>query len=113
MFQQTIHPCNNPVLLSRKACSAGSSILYEYCQAFELLADIYRFGQRLDSISEGIQSKSTSQMSRLERSLVSINSRKWKNDSTQPLASFLQSMGLFLRDLVGGRPEDCVAEGVS
>ena len=35
------------------------------------------------------------------------------NDSTQPLAPFLQNMGLFLRDLVEGKLGDLKVEQVS
>ena len=76
------------------------------------MVEIYRFGQKLNLVSEGIQSKSTLQMSRFERSLVSISSRKFMSDSTQPLAPFLQNMGFFLRNLVEGKLGDSRAEQV-
>lgn len=34
------------------------------------------------------------------------------NDSTQPLAPFLQNMGSFLRDIVEGKPGDSRTEQV-
>ncbi len=62
--------------------------------------DLYRLDQRLSMVTEVAQSKAPSQMSRLERSITSIESRRSHNDSTQPLAEFLQEMGFLVRSLV-------------
>ena len=77
------------------------------------MVDIYRFGQKLALVIEDTQPKSTLQMSRLERSIASTSSRNFMNDSTQPLAQFLQSMGIFLRNMVEAELGDSRAGKVS
>lgn len=54
----------------------------------------------LDSIHQSMLLKPTSRMSRLERSLVSMESSRFQHDSTQPLGKFFEEMGQFLRCLI-------------
>ena len=69
---------------------------------FELLIEIYRFGQALTHAAEQAESKMPAQMSRLERSIASANVRSFKSDSTQPLAGLMQDVTLSLRHIVDG-----------
>jgi hypothetical protein len=69
---------------------------------FELLIEIYRFGQALSNAAEQAKSKLPAQMSRLERSIASANVRSFMSDSTQPLAGFMQDVALSLRQIVDG-----------
>ena len=80
----------------------NSSNLRWLGDCFELLLEIYRFGQALALAAEQAESKLPAQMSRLERSLASVSARSSESDSTQPLASFMQDMALFLRRIVDG-----------
>ena len=54
-------------------------------------------------MAENAESKSLSHMSRLERSLVSAEVRRFQNETTQPLAVFLQDMGIELRKVVDAK----------
>lgn len=55
---------------------------------------------KLDSIHQNVLLKPTPLMSRLERSLISMESGCFQHDSTQPLGRFFQEMGQFLRCLI-------------
>lgn len=65
----------------------------------ELVVKTYQLQEKLDSIDRGTQSKPWPQMSRLERSLSS-GRRPTSHDSSQPLASFLKSMALFMQEFL-------------
>ncbi|KAL9104324.1 MAG: hypothetical protein Q9163_000715 [Psora crenata] len=97
---QTIHPFNNPVLLPLTAGNPWSTNLNKLGQSFELLLDIYTFGQELARISCAARNMPLSKMSRLERSFASFDRRSFRNDSTQPLADVLQKLVLLLQHVV-------------
>ena len=90
-------------MLSDKGRSHLSGNLRWLGDCFELLLEIYGYGQQLASAAEAVESKTPAQMSRLERSLASAENRRFQNDSTQPLAAFLQDMGLCLRNCVDSK----------
>ncbi|KAL9131398.1 MAG: hypothetical protein Q9217_000666 [Psora testacea] len=97
---QTIHPYNNPILLTLTAHNPFFTNLQGLGQSFELLVDIYTFCQELARIADAARVKPVSHMSRLERSFASSGTRTFQSDSTRPLANFLQDMGLFLQYVV-------------
>lgn len=87
-------------MLSDKRRTHLSGKLRWFGDCFELLLAIYGYGQQLTLAAEAAQLKQPSHMSRLERSLASVENKNFQSDSTQPLALFLQDMGLYLRNLV-------------
>lgn len=61
-----------------------------------------------------MDSRLPAEMTRLERSIVSNNSKMFQNDSTQPLGRFLKGMGtLMLHKIDGKGPEISIVESVS
>lgn len=54
------------------------------------------------STATGVETKAPTNFSRLERSIASNISRKFKNDSTQPLEAFLKDMGRFVLHILDG-----------
>lgn len=76
---------------------------------FELALDVYDFNAKLGSISKKLQSKSISQMSRLERSYSASKSGHFKFESTRPLWEFLEDVAHFVLSFVDGK--DCGAQG--
>ena len=54
-------------------------------------------------MAEKAKPKSSSHMSRLEKSLASTEVRRYQNETTQPLAAFLQDMGIKLRQLIDAK----------
>lgn len=97
---QTINPLNNPALLTLTARQSFSSNLRLLGTFFEILVKIGTLEAMLDSIHRNMPLKPTSRMSRLERSLVSMESRSFQHDSTQPLGKFFEEMGQSLRCLI-------------
>ena len=67
------------------------------------MLEVYRYGALLALVAEKGKSKALSHMSRLERSLVSTEVRRYQNETTQPLAAFLQDMGIKLRQLIDAK----------
>lgn len=67
------------------------------------MLDVYRYGALLALVAEKAKTKPSSHMSRLERSLVSTEVRRFQNETTEPLAVFLQDMGINLRQLIDGK----------
>ena len=90
-------------MLSETANEANLSNLRCLGYNFELLLEIYRYGALLALMAENAKSKSLSHMSRLERSLVSTEVRRSQNVTTQPLAVFLQDMGIEMRRVVDAK----------
>ena len=72
-------------------------------QSLDLLLGIHTFCQEITRIAEAVKNKSPSEMSRLERSFASHYDRRFRNDTTQPIANFLEDMGLTLRHFVDGK----------
>ena len=54
-------------------------------------------------MAQNAKSKSLSHMSRLERSLVSTEVKRFQNETTQPLAVFLQDMAIELLKVVDAK----------
>lgn len=100
---QTVNPLNNPALLTLTAVQSFSSNLRLLGTFFDTLVSIFTLEAMLDSISQNISSKPTSRMSRLERSFVTIESRRFQHESTQPLRKFFEELTQFLRHLIDER----------
>lgn len=49
-----------------------------------------------------MQLKAPSQLTKLERSIASVDTGAFRNDSTQPVAAFIRGIGLSLRDIIDG-----------
>ena len=64
----------------------------------------------LDSLYQNTLSKAPSRLSRLERSLVSVESRRFQHDSTQPLGKFFQGVGHSLRCFIDDRESETQEE---
>lgn len=61
---------------------------------------IYEFGQKLDLAARMAQQKRLPDMTRLERSFMSFDFRRIHNDSTQPVAAFLQDVVVCLQGFI-------------
>jgi len=95
---QTIHPFNSPHLLSSTDQNTPSSNLRWLGSCFEVLLEIYDYIQELSSVDQRLHfEEKSSQWTCLERSMISLRSTRFRTDATQPLATFLQEMGLYLR----------------
>ncbi|KAL9024840.1 MAG: hypothetical protein Q9180_007791, partial [Flavoplaca navasiana] len=86
---QTIQPLNNPVLMKLVAKISTSIDLLQYGIVVDLLIDVVRFEDHLASVVDNTVNQPLSQLSRLERSVASKTSRRFNEDSTRPLATFL------------------------
>ncbi|KAI4269724.1 MAG: hypothetical protein LQ337_007113, partial [Flavoplaca oasis] len=86
---QTIQPLNNPVLVKLAGKVNTSIDLLQYGIIVDLLIDVVRFEDHLASVVNNTVNQPHSQLSRLQRSVVSNTSRRFNEDSTRPLASFL------------------------
>ena len=90
-------------MLSATANNAHSSKLLALGSNFELLLEVYRYATLLALMAEQGRTKPLSHMSRLERSLVSTEVRRFQDETTQPLAVFLQDMGITLRQVIDAK----------
>lgn len=63
--------------------------LFQYGIMVDLLIDIVRFEDHLASVINSTVNQPFSQLSRIQRSVVSNTSRRFSEDSTRPLATFL------------------------
>lgn len=99
---QMINPLVNPSIISlAKRHNLPDLKLFGFY--FELILDIYSLNAKLSSIQKGLQMKSISQMSRLERSCSASKSRHFQIESTQPLWGFLADVASFLLSFVDGK----------
>lgn len=65
---------------------------------FEILVEVLTFAHELRALEDSLGSRLPTNMTRIERSLSSSESRRFQNDSTQPLAKFMQDMSGILRE---------------
>ena len=70
---------------------------------FEILVKIGTLEAILDSTHRNMLSKPPSRLSRLERSLVSIESGRFQHDSTHPLGKFFEEVVQFLRCFINDK----------
>ena len=63
--------------------------LLQYGIIVDLLIDVVRFEDHLNSVVNNTINRPLSQLSRLQRSVVNDTSRRFNEDSTRPLATFL------------------------
>ncbi len=81
--------------------------------AFELFVDVFHYLRKLEVVEGNLESRLPAQMTRLERSLASNFSRTFRNDSTQPLGSFLKGMGDSVLDTINEKgPETSIVDDV-
>ena len=101
---QTINPLNNAALVTLTAHQNFSSNLRLLGACLEILVEICTLETSIDSIHRNALLKPPlSRMSRLERSLVSIESKRFHHDSTQPLGKFFEEVGQFLRCFINDK----------
>ncbi|KAL8687479.1 MAG: hypothetical protein Q9218_006360 [Villophora microphyllina] len=86
---QTIQPLNNPVLLTLASRLDPSYDPTHLGMSLDLLSDIARFQHRLTSLENNTSNVPRSQMSRLQKSIMSYTKRHSDDESTKPLAPFL------------------------
>ncbi|KAL9001429.1 MAG: hypothetical protein Q9169_000004 [Polycauliona sp. 2 TL-2023] len=94
---QTIQPLNNPVLVTIVNEGNRSVDLFQYGMVVDLMIDTVRFEDTLVSAMNSTANQPPSEMSRLQRSVASNTSRRFNEDSTRPLASFLTESVRILR----------------
>ncbi|KAL8853100.1 MAG: hypothetical protein Q9221_001982 [Calogaya cf. arnoldii] len=80
---QTIQPLNDSVLVDK------STDLFRYGMIVDLLIEVVRFADRLAAVVDNTVNQPPSQFSRFQGSVASTTSRRFNNESTRPLASFL------------------------
>ncbi|KAL8829768.1 MAG: hypothetical protein Q9170_006033, partial [Blastenia crenularia] len=86
---QPIQPLNNAVLLDLEHKVSASNHLLHLGKSLDLLIRAARLEDRLESIVTSCGNPTSMQLSRLQRSIVATRSRRFKEASTNPLASFL------------------------
>ncbi|MCJ1389381.1 hypothetical protein MMC18_002238 [Xylographa bjoerkii] len=84
---QTIHPLNNPSLLSLRT-PTDPRLVY-LAALLETLVDLETFKIDLSTVELSLHKKPASEMSRLERSMASARILTFSKDLTQPVANFL------------------------
>ena len=89
------------------------SNLYLLGTAFELFVGVIHYLRKLEVVEGNLESRLPAQMTRLDRSFASSFSKTFKNDSTQPLKSFLKGMGASVLYTINEKgPETSIVDGV-
>ncbi|KAL8810672.1 MAG: hypothetical protein Q9200_002384 [Gallowayella weberi] len=108
---QTIQPLNNSKVVALDFKSNHRSDPFRIGIIMDLLLDVVKFEHVFASAANGTQEQPLSQLSRLQRSLVSTTSRRFNDDSTKLLAPFLAE-GISKLRLILGRADECVTGGL-
>ena len=77
-------------LSSKVGLNIDLNLLGAICDLMIMTLDLE---QRFAAVVQGMKNESASNLTRLERSITSSTSRRFIEDSTMPMASFLLEMG--------------------
>ncbi|KAL8727902.1 MAG: hypothetical protein Q9166_005779 [cf. Caloplaca sp. 2 TL-2023] len=86
---QTMQPLNNAMIVVHDLEVNQCNDLLRFSAIMDLLIDVIRFEDQLAPILDHTGEQTPSQLTRLQRSVASTRSRRFNEDSTEPLAPFL------------------------